>query len=85
MIKPMLEACQARKLTLSATGRHRVVMATKKKPKQRRKPDEERREISIRVLVTEDEDRAFKSAAKRAGLTVSSWLRSLGIREAGKV
>lgn len=57
-------------------------MPPRSKPKTRRKPDEDRREISIRVLVTEDEDQAFKAAAKRAGLTVSSWLRSLGIREA---
>ena len=60
-------------------------MPTRSQPKTRRKPDEERREISIRVLVTEEEDQAFKAAARRAGLTVSSWLRSLGIREAGGV
>ncbi len=59
-------------------------MPTRTPPKSRRKPDEERREISVRVLVTEDEERAFKAAAKRAGLTVSSWLRSLGVREAGR-
>jgi len=60
------------------------MMPPRKSPETRRKPASERREISIRVLVTDEENRAFKAAAKKAGLTVSSWLRSLGLREATK-
>jgi uncharacterized protein (DUF1778 family) len=40
--------------------------------------------ISIRLRVTGDQKAAMTAAAERAGLDVSAWLRSLGLREAGK-
>jgi hypothetical protein len=47
-----------------------------KKP-VRRKPDGERRESTIKVLVTPDDMDAFKSAAEAAGMSVSTWLRHI--------
>jgi uncharacterized protein (DUF1778 family) len=46
--------------------------------------DEERKASLIRVRVTAEQKAIFSAAAARAGLDVSSWLRSLGIREAAK-
>jgi len=42
----------------------------------------ERREETIQIRVTVEEKRALTAAAKRAGLDVSAWLRSLGVRAA---
>jgi uncharacterized protein (DUF1778 family) len=39
----------------------------------RRKPDEERRTLYLRVRLTAEQDAAFKTAAASAGITVSSW------------
>ncbi len=55
-------------------------MATTK-PAKRRKPAKARKDDQIRIRVTEEQKRAFTDAAERAGLDVSSWLRSLGMRE----
>jgi hypothetical protein len=52
-----------------------------KKP-VRRKPDGERREALIKVLATPDEREAFQAAADAAGLSLSTWLRSVAIRAA---
>jgi len=52
------------------------------KPK-RRKPKAQRKEDSIRIRVTTQQKRTLEEAAQKAGLDVSSWLRSLGLREAG--
>jgi hypothetical protein len=46
------------------------------------KPDAERKDTLIRILVTADQKRAFTAAAERSGLDVSSWLRSLGVERA---
>jgi uncharacterized protein (DUF1778 family) len=51
---------------------------------KRRKPKALRKEGSIRIRVTEDQKRVLTEAAERAGLDVSSWLRALGMREAGR-
>ena len=46
---------------------------------KRRKPPAERKEELIRVRVTPDQKKQLGEAASRAGLDVSSWLRTLGI------
>jgi hypothetical protein len=59
-------------------------MATKKAPakKVHRKPDEERREDLIKVLVTSTERATLQGAADAAGMTVSTWLRYVGLKAA---
>jgi uncharacterized protein (DUF1778 family) len=47
----------------------------------RRKPKGERKEDAILVRVTADQKATLQDAASRAGLDLSSWLRSLGLRE----
>jgi uncharacterized protein (DUF1778 family) len=49
---------------------------------KRRKPKAERKEADIRIRVTPEQKKVLTEAALRAGLDVSSWLRSLGMREA---
>jgi hypothetical protein len=46
------------------------------------KPKVQRKEDSIRVRVTAEQKRALVERARRDGLEVSAWLRSLGLREA---
>lgn len=43
----------------------------------------ERMEAEIWVRLTHAEKKTFKEAAEKAGLDVSAWLRTLGIREIG--
>ena len=50
---------------------------------KRRKPKAQRKEDSIRIRVTQEQKRTLTAAAERAGLDVSSWLRTVGLREAG--
>ncbi len=50
--------------------------------KKRRKPKAARKEDSIRIRVTEAQKKALTDAAARAGIGVSSWLLTLGMREA---
>jgi uncharacterized protein (DUF1778 family) len=45
----------------------------KAKTIQRRKSDEERRTLYLRVRLTADQDAMLKEAANSAGITVSSW------------
>lgn len=52
-----------------------------KKP-ARRKPDGERREELIKVLVTPDEKASLQTAADAAGMSLSTWLRHVGIKAA---
>lgn len=52
--------------------------------KKRRKLEELRKDEIVKVRVTAEQKRLFADAAERAGLDVSGWLRSLGIREAGQ-
>ena len=40
-------------------------------------------EAEIWVRLTHAEKKTFKEAAEKAGLDVSAWLRTLGIREIG--
>jgi uncharacterized protein (DUF1778 family) len=47
---------------------------------KRRKPKTQRKEESIRIRVTAQQKRLLEEAAQKAGLDVSSWLRSLGLR-----
>lgn len=49
---------------------------------KRRKPRVLRKEESIRIRVTTEQKEALTEAATRAGLGVSSWLLTLGLREA---
>lgn len=53
-------------------------------PTKRRKPKAQRKEETVRIRVTVEQKRTLSAAADRAGLDVSSWLRALGLREAGK-
>ena len=53
-------------------------MATTK----RRKPKALRKEAIINVRLTDEQKTTLTEAATRAGLGVSSWLLSLGLREA---
>ena len=48
----------------------------------RRKPKGDRKEKAILVRTTVEQKATLAAAAKRAGLDLSSWLRSLGLREA---
>jgi uncharacterized protein (DUF1778 family) len=57
-------------------------MASKAPVKKRRKPV--RKEDSIRLRCTAEQKTILTDAATRAGLGVSGWLLSLGLREAQK-
>lgn len=58
-------------------------MAQKKAAKKvHRKPDEERREDLIKVLVTSSERATLQEAADAAGMTLSTWLRHIGLKTA---
>jgi uncharacterized protein (DUF1778 family) len=58
-------------------------MAAKKPGKvRRRKPDEDRKEESIRIRVTADQKSTLMAAAKRAGLGLSGWMLFVALREA---
>jgi uncharacterized protein (DUF1778 family) len=66
-------------------------MATKKASKRldlgppevvRRKPDDARKGLMLRVRVTAEQKRLLTAAAEKSGLDVSSWLRTLGIERA---
>jgi uncharacterized protein (DUF1778 family) len=50
--------------------------------KDRRKDEDERKELLLRVRVTVDQKRILTTAARKAGLDVSSWLRAVGIERA---
>jgi len=47
----------------------------------RRKADGDRREAIMKVLATEEERAAFQAAADAAGMSLSTWLRHVAIRE----
>ncbi len=49
-----------------------------------RKTKDRRKEDVIRIRVTADQKAALVAAAERTGLDVSAWLRSLGLRAAGR-
>lgn len=49
--------------------------------KKTRKPKALRKEDSIRIRVTAEQKEVLTEAATKAGLGVSSWLLTLGLRE----
>lgn len=58
--------------------------AKKGKPRMGRPPvaDADRRETLVRVLTTEGEHEELQRAADAAGLSVSSWMRSVALEKA---
>lgn len=54
-----------------------------KKSIERRKPQKERKESAILIRVSAEQKAILQAASKKAGLDLSSWLRSTGLREAG--
>jgi uncharacterized protein (DUF1778 family) len=50
--------------------------------KERRKPEDDRKDLLLRVRVTAAQKQILTKAAERAGLDVSSWLRAVGIERA---
>ncbi len=48
--------------------------------KKRRKPADSRRDFTIRVLVTKEERAKMGEVAEKFGLSISSWLRTVGMR-----
>ena len=53
-------------------------------PMRRRKPKAARKEDVVRVRLTAEQKDALTRAAKKAGLDVSGWIRSIALREAGR-
>jgi uncharacterized protein (DUF1778 family) len=51
---------------------------------KRRKPKAERKELTLRVRVTEEQKERLEAAAKEVGTPVSTWLLALGLRAAAK-
>jgi len=51
---------------------------------KRRKLKAQRKDDVIRLRVTGEQKQTLIQAAQSAGLEVSAWLRSLGLREAGR-
>ena len=52
---------------------------------ERRKPDDERKDTSVRIRLTDAQKQTIARAAEKSGLDVSGWLRYVGLREAGKL
>jgi antitoxin component of RelBE/YafQ-DinJ toxin-antitoxin module len=48
----------------------------------RRKPASGRKDEFIKIRVTTEQKERFTAAAERAGLDVSAWLRTVGLRAA---
>jgi len=51
---------------------------------KRRKSKAERKDTVIQLRVSVEQKQTLMQAAKAAGLELSAWLRSLGLREAGR-
>jgi len=51
---------------------------------KRRKPKAERKEVTLRIRVTEEQKTRLEAAAKEVGSPVSTWLLGLGLRAAAK-
>ena len=49
---------------------------------KRRKAKAERREASILIRVTDEQKETLMTAAKKAGLDLSGWIRALALKEA---
>lgn len=50
-----------------------------------RKAPEERKELSLVVRLTEKQKALMAVAAERAGLSLSTWLRNLGMKETSRL
>jgi uncharacterized protein (DUF1778 family) len=49
---------------------------------ERRKPDNERKELIVRIRLTADQKELLAEAAAKVGLDLSGWLRFIALREA---
>ena len=49
---------------------------------RRRKPKSDRKEATILIRLTDEQKATLTAASKKAGLDLSSWIRSLALREA---
>jgi HNH endonuclease len=58
-------------------------MVAKGRAVGRRCAPEHTKNLSLRIMLTRPQKDALIAAARRAGLDVSTWLRQLGLREAG--
>ena len=50
-----------------------------------RKAKDQRKDCDIRIRVTADQKRILTEAAKKAGLDLSPWLRSIAVQQAERV
>ena len=50
-----------------------------------RKAKDQRKDYDIRIRVTADQKRILTKAAKKAGLDLSPWLRSIAVQQAQRV
>ena len=51
---------------------------------KRRKPKADRKEATILIRLTDEQKEKLAAAAKKAGLDLSGWVRSLALREAAE-
>lgn len=49
---------------------------------ERRKPDNERKELVVRIRLTAEQKALLAEAAAKVGLDLSGWLRFIALREA---
>ena len=49
---------------------------------KRRKPKADRKEATILIRLTDEQKEKLTAAAKKVGLDLSGWVRSLALREA---
>jgi uncharacterized protein (DUF1778 family) len=52
---------------------------------KRRKPKVERKELHVRVLLTEAQKRELSEAAKQTGQGLATWMRATALREAARL
>jgi hypothetical protein len=62
-------------ISIGVTGRTNMPKLT---------PEEVKRDVIMRFVVTQDERKEIKAAANKSGMGVSPWLRSLALKEARK-
>lgn len=51
----------------------------------RRKPKADRKELQVRVLLTDAQKRELSDAAKQSGQGLATWLRATALREAARL
>lgn len=54
-----------------------------RKARTKRSTTRERKDTSLRIMLTQEQKRALTRGAKKAGLDTSTWLRQLGLRAVG--